>query len=54
MYRHLKGCHSQGETFEEALSNIEEAIELYNEDLLESNEPLPHENIIIKSVEVNI
>ncbi len=27
----LKGCHSQGETFEEANTNIREAIELYLE-----------------------
>lgn len=28
----LPGCHSQGETFEEAKKNIVEAIELYLED----------------------
>lgn len=28
----LPGCASQGETFEEALKNIKEAIELYLED----------------------
>lgn len=28
----LPGCASQGETFEEAFSNIKEAIELYLED----------------------
>lgn len=28
----LPGCASQGETFEEALQNIEEAIKLYLED----------------------
>ena len=28
----LPGCASQGETFDEALSNIKEAIELYLED----------------------
>jgi predicted RNase H-like HicB family nuclease len=27
----LKGCHSQGETGEEALKNIQEAIQLYLE-----------------------
>lgn len=27
----LKGCHSQGETFEEASENIREAVELYLE-----------------------
>lgn len=29
----LKGCHSQGESFEEANANIREAIELYLETL---------------------
>jgi predicted RNase H-like HicB family nuclease len=29
----LKGCHSYGNTVEEALKNIREAIELYIEDL---------------------
>jgi len=29
----LKGCHSQGDTFEEALENITEAISLYVESL---------------------
>ena len=28
----LKGCVTQGDTFEEALKNIKEAIELYIED----------------------
>lgn len=31
----LPGCHSQGETFEEAVANIKEAIELYLEDVEE-------------------
>jgi predicted RNase H-like HicB family nuclease len=29
----LKGCHSQGDSFEEAIANIKEAIELYIESL---------------------
>ncbi|HOV39115.1 MAG TPA: type II toxin-antitoxin system HicB family antitoxin [Spirochaetales bacterium] len=29
----LKGCYSQGETYEEALENIREAMELYLETL---------------------
>lgn len=29
----LKGCHSSGETYEESLVNIKEAIELYVEDV---------------------
>lgn len=30
----LRGCHSQGDTFEEAIENITEAIELYLESLV--------------------
>jgi predicted RNase H-like HicB family nuclease len=29
----LKGCHTQGDTFEEALANLQEAAELYVETL---------------------
>lgn len=38
----LPGCHSQGETFEEALSNIREAIELVLEDLREQGQSFPN------------
>ena len=48
----LKGCHSQGETLEEALANIREAIELYLEDLKAEGEPIPEEDILIKPIEV--
>lgn len=37
----LKGCHTWGHTYEEALTNIQEAVELYVEDLRESGEPIP-------------
>lgn len=30
----LKGCHSQGDTFEETIENVTEAIELYLESLM--------------------
>ncbi len=36
----LPGCHSQGETFEEAQKNIVEAIELYLEDADEETQTL--------------
>lgn len=39
----LPGCHTQGETMEEAESNIKEAIELYLESLEAENEPIPEE-----------
>lgn len=37
----LPGCASQGETREEALANIQEAIELYLWSLKDDNLPLP-------------
>ena len=36
----LKGCHSQGDSFEEAIENITEAIELYIESLKADDRPL--------------
>ena len=40
----LPGCISQGETREEAVDNIREAIELYLSVLMEDNLPVPEEN----------
>lgn len=37
----LKGCRSWGYTQEEALKNIQEAVEVYLEDLKKHNEPIP-------------
>jgi predicted RNase H-like HicB family nuclease len=39
----LKGCVSQGQTKEEALKNIKEAMEVYIESLLEDGLPIPTE-----------
>jgi predicted RNase H-like HicB family nuclease len=39
----LPGCRSQGDTRDEALANIREAIELYVEALREAGEPIPTE-----------
>ncbi len=40
----LPGCVSQGDTREQALRNIREAIELYLEDCRESGDPIPSES----------
>ena len=48
----LKGCHTQGDTLDEAIENVREAIELYLESLKDQGEPAPTEDIIIKPVEV--
>jgi predicted RNase H-like HicB family nuclease len=39
----LPGCHSQGESQEEALANIREAIQAYLQSLKKHNQPIPHE-----------
>lgn len=37
----LPGCHTWGHTQEEALTNIQEAVELYVDDLIESANAVP-------------
>jgi len=39
----LPGCVSQGDTREEALGNIREAIELYLDDCRDAGDPIPIE-----------
>lgn len=48
----LKGCHSQGDSFEEAIDNITEAIELYIESLIADNQPVPKEDLIVKPLSI--
>jgi predicted RNase H-like HicB family nuclease len=51
----LKGCHSQGDTLEEVLENIKEAIELYLESLpTEEREYYLSQEILTTSMEVTI
>ena len=48
----LKGCHTWGHTYEEALATIREAVELYVEDLIEAGEQLPadsEEGVVVSS-----
>lgn len=39
----LKGCHSWGYTYEEALQNIQEAVQCHVETLLQTGVPIPTE-----------
>jgi predicted RNase H-like HicB family nuclease len=38
-------CHTHGDTYEEALKNAQEVLELLIESALNNNEPLPKPNI---------
>ena len=50
----LQGCYTQGETFEEVIENIKDAIKLHIEDRLANNEPVTTSDIVsLSSVEVS-
>jgi len=49
----LPGCYSQGETVEETLANIREAIETHLEALRAEGQEIPHEEgLVIREVEI--
>jgi predicted RNase H-like HicB family nuclease len=50
----LPGCYSQGETMEESLTNIKDAIELHLEDLKEGSEIPSDTGFVIGRVEVPV
>ncbi len=51
----LPGCYSQGDTVEEALENIKEAILLCLEDMQEQNIPIPNPSrTLVGSVIVSV
>jgi len=50
----LKGCHSQGDSYDEALNNIQDAVKLYLESLIAHNDPIPEEDIMIKPLRVAV
>lgn len=45
----LEGCYSQGETVEETITNVKEAIEAHIEILKEDGKDLPKDQIMILS-----
>jgi len=48
----LPGCYSQGESVEEALAHVKEAIELYVETLREDGQPIPKDQDVVFKVTV--
>jgi len=48
----LPGCHTQGDSYEEVMENIKDAIKLYIESLKAYNDLIPEEDIIIKHLRV--
>ena len=51
----LQGCYSQGETYEEARKNIEDAIKLHIADRLTNGEEIPSaRSVSLSTVEVAV
>ena len=51
----LQGCYTQGDTYEEVLANIKDAIRLHIEDRLESGEEIPQaESVSLTMMEVAV
>ena len=51
----LQGCYTQGDSYEETIENIKDAIRLHVEDRLESGEGIPYiESVTLTSLEVAI
>lgn len=51
----LQGCYSQGETYEEALENIKDAIKLHLKDRIADKEIVPDEkSVSLSSVEIAV
>jgi predicted RNase H-like HicB family nuclease len=50
----LPGCHSQGETIEEALDNVREAIECYLESLKKDKLTLHKKQVVVEEIEVAV
>jgi predicted RNase H-like HicB family nuclease len=42
----LPGCHTQGDTWDEVIANIKEAIEVWVEDAIQHGEPVPEDKPI--------
>lgn len=51
----LQGCYTQGDTYEEVLENIKDAIRLHIEDRVESGEDIPQsESVSLTLMEVAV
>jgi len=51
----LQGCYSQGDTYEEALENIKDAIRLHVVDRLADGEEIPEQkSVSLSTVEVSV
>ncbi len=50
----LQGCYSQGDTYEEAVENIKDAIKLHIADRVADGEEIPQVSVSLSTVEIAV
>jgi predicted RNase H-like HicB family nuclease len=51
----LQGCYTQGDSYEEAMDNIQDAVQLHIADRLASGEPIPSADMVsLATLEVKV
>jgi predicted RNase H-like HicB family nuclease len=50
----LQGCYSQGDTYEQAVANIKDAMRLHIEDRLADGEEIPQVSVSLSTVEIAV
>lgn len=48
------GCHVEGETYEETIKEMKEAVKNFVEDYKARNEELPSDNFLITSIQIAV
>jgi predicted RNase H-like HicB family nuclease len=50
----LQGCYSQGDTYEEAVENIRDAVRLHIEDRIADGEEIPQVSVSLSTIEIAV
>ena len=51
----LQGCYTQGDTYEEAMANLRDAMRLHIEDRLAEKEPIPSSELVdVTAIEITV
>lgn len=50
----LPGCHVQGESYEEVLSEMRQVIDSFVEDYMAEGEPIPEDEVTVTSLRVAV
>lgn len=48
------GCHVEGETFEETMQEMKQALRVFIDDYIERKEDLPSDKFIVTSIQVTV